>query len=108
MSHFISLGFLTPPAVFIWLTLLGIWLAFSRAPMGLLIALLSGLCLYATSMPLVGSLLLDRIEAKIPDNGDFSKAQAIVVLGGGVRRGDVGMRDSLDPDSLERVAMAAE
>jgi uncharacterized SAM-binding protein YcdF (DUF218 family) len=108
MSHFISLGFLTPPAVFIWLTLVGIWLSFSRAPLGLIIALVSGLCLYATSMPLVGSFLLERIEAKIPDHVDFSKAQAIVVLGGGVRRGEVGMRDSLDPISLDRVVMAAE
>lgn len=108
MSHLISTGFLVPPAVFVWLILVGIWLSLSRAPLGPVIALVSSLCLYATSMPLVGSLLLDRLEQRAPVDAPLSRAQAIVVLGGGLRRGASGERDSLDPDSLDRVVMAAE
>ena len=107
MSSFLSYGFLTPPAIFISLCLLGTWLALYRAPLGLIIALVASLCLYATSMPIVASYLLQRIEAKIPLGSDFAQAQAIVVLGGGVRRGHGDDKDSLDIYSVERVALAA-
>jgi uncharacterized SAM-binding protein YcdF (DUF218 family) len=108
MSHLISTSFLVPPAVFVWLILVGIWLSLSRAPLGPIIALVSALCLYATSMPLVASFLLERLEQRAPLNADLSRAQAIVVLGGGLRRGGPGEKDSLDPNSLDRVMMAAQ
>jgi len=108
MSSFISWGFLTPPAIFISLCLIGTWLALYRAPLGLAIALLASLCLYATSMPIVASYLLQRIEAKIPLGSDFAKAQAIVVLGGDVRLGYGDDKGSLGPYSVERVDLAAQ
>ena len=108
MSYLISTNFLVPPAVFVWLILVGIWLSLSRAPLGPIIALVASLCLYATSTPLLASFLLERLEQRVPLTPDLSRAQAIVVLGGGVRRGGPGQRDSLDPDSLDRVMMAAE
>jgi uncharacterized SAM-binding protein YcdF (DUF218 family) len=106
MSHLISTSFLIPPAVFVWLILVGLWLSLSRAPLGPLIALVASLCLYATSMPLVASFLLERLEQHASLSADLTRAQAIVVLGGGVRQGEPGQKDSLDPDSLDRVMMA--
>lgn len=106
MSHLISTGFLVPPAVFVWLILVGIWLSLSRAPLGPIIALVSSLCLYATSTPLLASFLLERLEQRAPLGEDLTRAQAIVVLGGGLHHGGPGEKDSLDPDSLERVMMA--
>ncbi|HEX5317578.1 MAG TPA: YdcF family protein [Stellaceae bacterium] len=99
---------MTPPAIFIWLVLIGSWLSLSRAPLGMTVVVVGALCLYALSMPLVGRFLLERIEAKIPVNVDLSKAQAIVVLGAGTRRGHGEAKDSLNPLSWERVAMAAD
>lgn len=108
MSHLITTAFLIPPAVFVWLVLFGIWLSLRRAPMGPLIALVSSLCLYATSMPVLGSFLIERLEQRAPLDADLSRAQAIVVLGGGVRRGGPDEKDWLDPDSLARVMMGAQ
>jgi uncharacterized SAM-binding protein YcdF (DUF218 family) len=108
MSHLISTNFLIPPAVFVWLVLIGVWLSFRHAPLGPLLALVAGLCLYATSMPLVASFLLERLEEHASLSADLTRAQAIVVLGGGLQSGDRGQKDSLDPGSLERVTMAVE
>jgi uncharacterized SAM-binding protein YcdF (DUF218 family) len=108
MSHLISTSFLVPPAVFIWLTLVGIWLSLRHAPLGPLVALVSSLCLYAMSMPLVASFLLERLEQRASLSADLTRAQAIVVLGGGVREGEPGQKDSLGPDSLDRVMMAVQ
>jgi uncharacterized SAM-binding protein YcdF (DUF218 family) len=108
MSHVISTGFLIPPAVFVWLILLGIWLSLKRAPLGPVIALVASLCLYATSMPLIASYLLTSLEDESSATFDLKKAQAIVVLGGGVHRGPPGEKDSLSQSSLDRVVMAAE
>jgi uncharacterized SAM-binding protein YcdF (DUF218 family) len=108
MSHLISTSFLTPPAVFVWLILLGIWLSLRHAPLGPLLALVAGLGLYATSMPLVASLLLERLEEHASLSADLTRAQMIVVLGGGLRRGEPGQDDSLKHDSLARVMMAVQ
>lgn len=108
MSHLISTGFLIPPAVFVWLILLGSWLSLRHAPLGPLIALVAGLALYATSMPLVASFLLERLEEHASLSADLTRAQAIVVLGGGLRRGQPGQKDLLKYDSLERVMMGVE
>ncbi len=108
MSHLISTDFLIPPAVFVWLILLGIWLSLRHAPLGPLIVIVAGLALYATSMPLVASVLLERLERHASLSADLTRAQAIVVLGGGLRHGEPGQRDSLKHDSLERVTMAVQ
>ncbi|HEY1795102.1 MAG TPA: YdcF family protein [Stellaceae bacterium] len=108
MSHLITTSFLIPPAVFVWLILLGIWLSLRHAPLGPLIALVGSLALYATSMPLVASFLLERLEEHAALSADLTRAQAIVVLGGGLRRGDPGEKDLLKYDSLDRLVMAVQ
>lgn len=107
MSHLISTGFLVPPACFVWLILVGIWLSLSRAPLGPIIALVASLCLYAVSTPLLASFLLERLEQRAPLSADLTRAQAIVVLGGGVQEGEPGQKAALGAGSLERVMMAA-
>lgn len=108
MSHLISANFLVPPALFVWLLLVGIWLSLRHAPLGPFFAIVASLALYATSMPVVASFLLERLEEHASRAADLTRAQAIVVLGGGLRRGESGDKDSLDANSLERVVMAVQ
>jgi uncharacterized SAM-binding protein YcdF (DUF218 family) len=108
MLDLVSYGALAPPAVFVLLSLVGVLLALVWRRLGLFIALVASLCLYVAATPAFSSWLSHWIEAAIPDNPDFSGAQAIVVLGGDVRPGDAGQPDTLGPNSLERVVFAAE
>lgn len=108
LAHLVSHGFLSPPAVFISLCLIGAGLGFYRPHLGATVMLLSSLCLYAASMPVVASYLLSRIEAGIPAGGDLTRAQAIVVLGASIHRGGGDAPDTLGRLSLQRVAFAAE
>ena len=109
MSDLISYGFLTPPAVFILLSLAGGLMALRWRRFGLALAIFSAGALYLAAMPVVSSCLLQRVEAGIPEAADLQAAQAIVVLGAGVHFGDgVGAPDTLGPLSLERVVYAAE
>ena len=109
MSDLISYGFLTPPAVFITLCLVGGVLALLWRGFGIALVILSAAALYATAMPVVASYLLKQVETGIPDSADLTTAQAIVVLGAGVHFGDgAAAPDTLGPQSLERVVYAAE
>jgi len=109
MSDLISYGFLTPPAVFILLSLVGALLALRWRGFGIAVAVLSSAALYLLAMPVVGSFLLQQVETGIPEAADLASAQAIVVLGGGVHVGDgAAAPDTLAPLSLERVFYAAE
>ena len=108
MSDLISYEFLTPPAVLILLTLVGTLLALRWRRVGIVLAILSSLALYALATPLVGSYLLQQVESGIPESADLSGAQAIVVLGAGVHLGNGATApDTLSPLSLERVFFAA-
>jgi uncharacterized SAM-binding protein YcdF (DUF218 family) len=52
--------------------------------------------------------MLEDVEIKPPSKPDFSAAQAIVVLGGGIKRGDGDkVPDTLGAWSLERIDFAA-
>jgi uncharacterized SAM-binding protein YcdF (DUF218 family) len=52
--------------------------------------------------------MLQTVEVKPPEKPDFSGAQAIVVLGGGVNLGDGGKApDTLGPWTMERLDLAA-
>jgi uncharacterized SAM-binding protein YcdF (DUF218 family) len=104
----LSYDFLTPPALLVSLCLAGAWLAWYRPAPGIFVMLVAATFLYVAAMPVVASLLLSRIEAKIPAASDFSAAGAIVVLGGGVHRGGAGESDTLGIDSLGRVEVAAQ
>jgi len=105
----ISYGFLAPPAVFILLTLAGALVALRWRRLGIAVVILSSVALYVFAMPLVASWLLSEVESGISDTTNFDAAQAIVVLGGGVRVGDdAGRPDTLKPISLERLFYAAD
>ena len=105
----VSYGFLALPTVFITLSLVGALIALRWRRVGIVLVLLSSLCLFVAATPVLSSYLLRRVEAAIPAAGELRDAQAIVVLGGDVRRGDGGaIPDRLGPLSLERVVFAAQ
>jgi uncharacterized SAM-binding protein YcdF (DUF218 family) len=107
MLSLVSYGFLAPPAVFITLCLLGALIALCWPRAGVALSLLSSLCLFAAATPALSTSLMHRLESALPRNPDFSKAQAIVVLGGDARYGNGGdIPDALGPLSLERVVLA--
>ncbi len=108
METLFSYGVFSLPAVFIWLSLAGALIALRWAGVGIPLALVSSLALYAAATPAVSSYLLARAEAALPSDVDFAGAQAIVVLGGDVRVGNGPVPDSLAPLSLERVVLAAQ
>lgn len=112
MEALFSYGVLAPPGVFIVLSLAGALLALRWRRMGIALALASSLALYAAATPAVSSSLLRQIETGLPDAvdpRDLAGAEAIVVLGGDVRRGDGdAIPDRLGPISLERVVAAAQ
>jgi len=108
MSDLISYGFLTPPALFITLGLLGALFALLWRAFGIALVIVSMTALYVLAMPVVASYLLQEVEAGIPSNADLSSAQAIVVLGAGVHFGDgAAAPDTLGPQSLERAFFGA-
>jgi uncharacterized SAM-binding protein YcdF (DUF218 family) len=103
-----SFGFLALPTIFITLSLLGALTALVWRRSGIALALASSLCLYAAATPALSSYLLRRVESALPQNVDLGAAQAIVVLGGGVRPGDgADIPDRLESLSLERVVLGA-
>jgi uncharacterized SAM-binding protein YcdF (DUF218 family) len=109
MENLVSNGFLAPPTVFIALSLLGALIALRWRRAGIALALASSLLLYGAAMPVLSSYLLRRLEATVPRTSDFSAAQAIVVLGGDLRRGNGSdVPDTLGPLSVERLVFAAE
>ncbi|MGH7095466.1 MAG: YdcF family protein [Stellaceae bacterium] len=108
LAHLASHGCLAPPAIFITLCVIGALLTLYRPHLGVMISLVSSLCLYAAATPFVASYLLSRIEARIPLDGDLSRAQAIVVLGANTHRDGGGAKGTLGRVSLERVTYAAE
>lgn len=64
--------------------------------------------MFLAALPVVAARMLEDVEVKPPDKPDFSAAQAIVVLGGGIRRGDGDKApDTLGPWSMERLDYAA-
>src|SRR5690349_21095058 len=109
MASVFSFGFLAPPTIFISLCLAGALVALVWRRTGVALVLASSLCLYAAATPALSSYLLQRVEARLPRNADLGAAQAIIVLGGDVRRGDgADLPDRLGPLSLERVAFGAQ
>jgi uncharacterized SAM-binding protein YcdF (DUF218 family) len=109
MERILSFGFLAPPTVLITLCVVGALLALRWRLVGLTLVLLSSLTLFAFAMPAVSSWLLRQAEAGVPRQVDFAGAQAIVVLGAGVRWGNgADIPDRLDARSYERLALAAD
>lgn len=75
--------------------------------LGIAISIVVTSLLLLAALPAVATRMLGDVEVKPPDKPDFSAAQAIVVLGGGVHRGDGDKApDTLGPWSLERLDFA--
>src|SRR5438046_2282052 len=109
MSDLISYGFPTPPAVLILLSLAGALLALRWRGFGGVLVIMSSAALYLLATPLVASALLHEVELGIPESAGLSSAQAIVVLGAAVHRGNgASAPDTLGPLALGRGIYAGE
>jgi uncharacterized SAM-binding protein YcdF (DUF218 family) len=107
MSDFITYGFLVPPTGLIMLSALAVWATLWHPRFGITVAIVATSLLYLAALPVVAARMLEDVEVKPPNKPDFSAAQAIVVLGDGVRRGDGDLvPDTLGPWTLERVDFA--
>ncbi len=102
-------SFLLPPTSLILVSIVGLLLLRRRPRVGLALAWFGILVLFALSLPLVSATLTKLVGDSAPlDRAQAKAAQAIVVLGGGVRRNapEYG-GDTLNWISLERVRYAA-
>jgi uncharacterized SAM-binding protein YcdF (DUF218 family) len=108
MSDLISIGFLVPPTVLILIGALAAWATLWHPRLGIAVSIVATTLLYLAALPVVAGRMLEDAEIRSPEKPDFSAAQAIVVLGAGVHRGDgVKVPDTLGTWSLERVYFAA-
>jgi len=108
MSDFITYGFLVPPAGLILLSVLAAWGTLWYPRLGMSVSIVATSLLLLASLPVIAARMLEDVEIKPPAKPDFSGAQAIVVLGGGVQRGDGDkVPDTLGAWTLERVVYAA-
>ncbi|HTQ33331.1 MAG TPA: YdcF family protein [Stellaceae bacterium] len=101
------LEFLVPPLGLILACAVAAWLTLWYPQVGISISIVAASLLLLASLPVVAARMIEDVEVKPPANLDFSAAQAIVVLGGGVHRGDGDKApDTLGPWSLERLDFA--
>jgi uncharacterized SAM-binding protein YcdF (DUF218 family) len=109
MADLISIDFLVPPTVLILLAAVSAWATLWRPHAGIAVAISATTLLYLAALPVIATLMIEEVEIKTPAKLDFSTAQAIVVLGGGVHLGDgESTPDTLGPWSLERIVLAAQ
>jgi len=102
-----SLDFIVPPVGLILISAVAAWLTLWHPRLGISISIVVASLLFIAALPVVAARMLEDVEVKPTASPDFSAAQAIVVLGGGVRRGDgVKAPDTLGPWSLERLDFA--
>jgi uncharacterized SAM-binding protein YcdF (DUF218 family) len=109
MPDLVSIDVLVPPTVLILLAAVSAWATLWRPHIGIAFAIIATSLLYLAALPVVAALMIEDVEIKTPAKPDFSAAQAIVVLGGGVHPGDGGTApDTLGPWTLERIVLAAQ
>jgi uncharacterized SAM-binding protein YcdF (DUF218 family) len=109
MSDLISTGFLVPPALLILISALAAWATLWHPRLGIAVVIIATSLLYLAALPVIAARMLEDVEIRTIDKPDFSTAQAIVVLGGGVHRGDgEKVPDTLSAWSLERLFLAAK
>lgn len=98
-----------PPTGLLLATMVGLLIAVRRPRAGLLLAWLSVLGLFALSLPSVAHALLQAVDrTPVLDVDRARKAQAIVILGGGIRRAAAEYGgDTLGRLTLERVRYGA-
>jgi uncharacterized SAM-binding protein YcdF (DUF218 family) len=109
MPDSISIDFLIPPTVLILLAALSAWATLWRPHVGVAFAIITTSLLYLAALPVIAARMIEEVEIRAPAKPDFSTAQAIVVLGGGIHPGDGDkVPDTLGPWSLERIVLAAQ
>lgn len=103
-----SYDFIVPPAGLILVCAVAAWLTLWSPRLGVSVSIVAANLLLLASLPGIATRMLQDVEVTAAAKTDFSAAQAIVVLGGGVRRGDGDkLPDTLGPWSLERLDYAA-
>jgi len=108
MSDLISYDFLVPPAGLVLVVAAAAWLTLWNPRLGIAIGIITTSLLYLSALPVVAARMIEEVEVDTTDRPDLSAAQAIVVLGGGIHRGDGDkVPDTLSPRSLERLYFAA-
>jgi uncharacterized SAM-binding protein YcdF (DUF218 family) len=109
MSDLISTGFLVPPAVLILLSALAAWGTLWHPRLGVAVGIVVTSLLYLAALPVVAARMLEDVEIQQSAKPDFSAAQAIVVLGGGVHKGDGGrVPDTLGVWTLGRLHLTQQ
>jgi uncharacterized SAM-binding protein YcdF (DUF218 family) len=107
----ISYSSLIPPNLFILLAAIGVALAWRWRRTGLVLASAATACVYLTSMPLAGFLLLHSAEALsgvVPTLPSVGPPGAIIVLSAEYRHSSrPDGRDIVGPITLDRLAQAA-
>lgn len=108
MADLISSGCLAPPTVLLVIAALAAWWTLWSPRPGIAITIVATSLLFLASIPALSALMLQQVEMHPPVKQDFAGAQAIVVLGGGVRAGDGDLiSDTLGAMTLERLDFAA-
>ncbi len=108
MSGLITYNFLVPPVLLVLVSALAAWLTLWNPRLGISIGIVATSLLYLASLPAVSARMIEDVEVTPPSPPDFSAAQAIVVLGGGVHRGNgTTVPDTLGRYTLERLYFAA-
>ena len=108
MRSLISFGFLSPPTLFIVLSLFGTISALKWPRTGIGVALASNIGLFGLATTALSSYINHQLEVMIPETADFSQAQAIVVFGADMQSGEGDSPDWLGPLSLERLLFAVD
>jgi len=99
---------LLPPISLLLMLVMGAWLARRRRRLGIAVAGLAWLALVALSLPAVSSRLKLGLEGPPLDPAQATTAQAIVLLGGGVRsQAPEFGGDTVNTATLERVRYGA-
>lgn len=109
MSELISYGALAPPTVLILVSVLTAWLVLWHRRLGVGLTIIATNLLFLSSLPIISARMLQEVEIQAAPDTDFSTAQAIVILGGGIYRGDGDkVPDTLGARTLERVMLGAQ
>jgi uncharacterized SAM-binding protein YcdF (DUF218 family) len=109
MSDLLSPDFLIPPALLVLIAALAAWFSLWNRRIGIATSVVITSLLYLAALPVVAARMAEEVEIPPPDTPDFSGANAIVVLGAGVHRGDGDkVPDTLSATSLQRVYFAAQ
>jgi uncharacterized SAM-binding protein YcdF (DUF218 family) len=108
MSALITYDFIVPPTVLILASAAAAWLTLWHPRFGIAVTIVATSLLYLAALPVVSARMLQDVELKPSGKPDFSAAQAIVVLGGGLQRGDGDkIPDTLGSLTLQRLNLAA-